>query len=849
MMLREDLHERFSYHNIIKTVTRSKALADLVTKKKLSPLEQEGEKKRKAQEDNELQFKQYTASSIANLSNRIAMLASISQRNTGLIQALYNDLGYYRGQRSTNVNRSSSTSSSRIPFRQRTIKGRLDAVNEEIQRLKKLEHAKHEAAKTTSSKIGGKKAAATGGVLNTILSTLGKAATDPWMYMALFGGKFGKALSLGRILAKGTSLLALPGVIGRTADRMSGGVGYKDPAMEKLGQTSDKYLGGIGSYVLAQQAIKGYGKFSPKGIGSDRIGRKTYADQNRALKRASQEQVKHYEEKGRLDDIKKGKTGTEKFRMSVKDARLYEEYKRSGSSRTYSKKLQALLKKEGMTPEQFETRMSRVEDRVQQHNAANKARTAQIAGRNQRFAARVAIRAKPMAADHLTQLRKWTKMNKMLGKFGKIGGPMIVGFIAMKSIEIGNYVSNYTHGLMSKEEYREKMSKAYGELAVTLGSAGMGALVAQIIGPEFPGLAAVAGATLGMGAGMLFDDSIAASMIGHALFSLLNEDSSGEIKKYSPAAIAAGTAGATGATGAAGSTGATGASAKPSIGMSSSGMQTVAATAAELKGVSESGDAMKAIAFFVGNGWSKDQAAGIVGNLLVESTTRLQTDIKGDGGKAYGIAQWHPDRQNEFKRVYGKPIQESSFVEQLAFIQYELTHTHKSAGEHLKVSRGPTEAATIVDKEYEISAGIHRQKRIDYANQLVDATYKDRAVLGKRSSAEFTTSPLASFGLAQPSATSQVVRPPNLPAGSKSVVIHTAEDRQEDKDAAEKSDADDGRIEDAQVKSTAAIMALGKTQNQLAAVSKKVIELDRLRENPMPHVTPQESSFKDSAYA
>jgi hypothetical protein len=36
-------------------------------------------------------------------------------------------------------------------------------------------------------------------------------------------------------------------------------------------------------------------------------------------------------------------------------------------------------------------------------------------------------------------------------------------------------------------------------------------------------------------------------------------------------------------------------------------------------------------------GWSKEQSAGLVGNLIVESG--LRTDAVGDGGKARGVAQ------------------------------------------------------------------------------------------------------------------------------------------------------------------------------------------------------------------
>jgi hypothetical protein len=64
--------------------------------------------------------------------------------------------------------------------------------------------------------------------------------------------------------------------------------------------------------------------------------------------------------------------------------------------------------------------------------------------------------------------------------------------------------------------------------------------------------------------------------------------------------------------------------------------------------------AQEAMRFFQERGWSKEQSAGLVGNLIAESN--LSTTAVGDGGKARGIAQWHPDRQANFRQFAGKDI-------------------------------------------------------------------------------------------------------------------------------------------------------------------------------------------------
>jgi hypothetical protein len=139
------------------------------------------------------------------------------------------------------------------------------------------------------------------------------------------------------------------------------------------------------------------------------------------------------------------------------------------------------------------------------------------------------------------------------------------------------------------------------------------------------------------------------------------------------------------------------------------------------KGVGETGSSTEAIAFFESKGWTKEQAIGIVANLQAESGANLRTDALGDGRKAYGIAQWHPPRQQTFERIYGKPIREAGFKEQLEFVNWELNNSHKSAGKALRQTTTIEESTSVVDAKYEISAlgqkGIHT-KRIANAREL-----------------------------------------------------------------------------------------------------------------------------------
>jgi hypothetical protein len=138
----------------------------------------------------------------------------------------------------------------------------------------------------------------------------------------------------------------------------------------------------------------------------------------------------------------------------------------------------------------------------------------------------------------------------------------------------------------------------------------------------------------------------------------------------------------------------------------------------QIKGAGATGSAQTALAYFQSQGWTKEQAAGIVGNLQAESGPGLNISAVGDGGKAYGIAQWHPPRQKDFEKYFGKPIQQSSLNEQLEFIQWELSNTEIKAGNSLKSAKTAEEAAQIVDRLYERSTGQHLNKRISNATSL-----------------------------------------------------------------------------------------------------------------------------------
>lgn len=134
------------------------------------------------------------------------------------------------------------------------------------------------------------------------------------------------------------------------------------------------------------------------------------------------------------------------------------------------------------------------------------------------------------------------------------------------------------------------------------------------------------------------------------------------------------------------------------------------------------GEAVAAVVdFFVSKGWSREQAEGIAANLEQESG--FKADAKGDGGKAYGLAQWHEDRQSDFAKYAGKDIRQATGAEQLEFIHYELSKgKEKRAGNSLREATSAYDAAAIVSRQYErpANADAEADNRGKMASSYVD---------------------------------------------------------------------------------------------------------------------------------
>lgn len=131
------------------------------------------------------------------------------------------------------------------------------------------------------------------------------------------------------------------------------------------------------------------------------------------------------------------------------------------------------------------------------------------------------------------------------------------------------------------------------------------------------------------------------------------------------------------------------------------------------QGAGSTENAEKAMKFFMsknGGGWTREQAAAIVGNLQAESGANLNPNAirendAGPGLHSRGIAQWNRERYQallDYAKRTGKPW--NDFQTQLEFVSQELSGTHKGAGDALRMATTPEQGAEIINRRYEISA-------------------------------------------------------------------------------------------------------------------------------------------------
>ena len=117
-------------------------------------------------------------------------------------------------------------------------------------------------------------------------------------------------------------------------------------------------------------------------------------------------------------------------------------------------------------------------------------------------------------------------------------------------------------------------------------------------------------------------------------------------------------------------------------------------------------------------GYSLSHAAGITGNLFVESG--YNTNAVGDRGTSYGLAQWHNNRWNSLVKFCKRNKLDSASVKgQLEYLHWELNNTEPRANRQLMKTNTPYDAAYAFAKYFERPAKIS-PRRMNTAKKIFD---------------------------------------------------------------------------------------------------------------------------------
>jgi hypothetical protein len=126
---------------------------------------------------------------------------------------------------------------------------------------------------------------------------------------------------------------------------------------------------------------------------------------------------------------------------------------------------------------------------------------------------------------------------------------------------------------------------------------------------------------------------------------------------------------------------------------------------------------------------TKEQAAGIAGNLFVES--KFSPTILGDKGEALGLAQWRDSRRKALVKEYN--TEQPSFDQQLDFLVKELNSTEKTALNALKKQTTVKDSTLVFAKLFERPATgsdgypLHFDRRWGYAEKFYKLPTEEKA--------------------------------------------------------------------------------------------------------------------------
>jgi len=120
------------------------------------------------------------------------------------------------------------------------------------------------------------------------------------------------------------------------------------------------------------------------------------------------------------------------------------------------------------------------------------------------------------------------------------------------------------------------------------------------------------------------------------------------------------------------------------------------------------------------HGLSPAQAAGVIGNMQVESNFKTGATNPAEG--AIGLCQWQGGRRQAleaFAASQGRPV--TDWEVQVDFMMQEMQSGESGAYQQLKGTQSPGDAAAAFDQHYERSSGEARGERVANANSFAQS--------------------------------------------------------------------------------------------------------------------------------
>ena len=147
-------------------------------------------------------------------------------------------------------------------------------------------------------------------------------------------------------------------------------------------------------------------------------------------------------------------------------------------------------------------------------------------------------------------------------------------------------------------------------------------------------------------------------------------------------------------------------------------------TTSSLESLVGSNNTEKAFNFLVGNGYSKEQAAGVCGNFIVESGMDPTIVSKVPGEASFGIAQWNPAAgrlQRLESYAADRNLDYRTLETQLQFFHYEFKTEGSYYGFNKFKAMGSYIQATVhICDKYEKPGVKHLKRRIAAAKKVLE---------------------------------------------------------------------------------------------------------------------------------